>query len=79
MKKIYQIIMDQWQKKQGDIIFFGVSVSTGKVFFTNLILYESKFGKKYFIIASSGILVMLMEGWKTAHTGLKLSILVLIS
>lgn len=72
-KHAYNIIMDHIKKQEGGIIFLDAPGGTGKTFLINLILAEIRTKKEIALaLASSGIAATLMDGGKTAHSGLKL-------
>ena len=72
-KQAYDIIMDYYKKQQGGIIFLDAPGGTGKTFLINLILAEIRVNKEIVLaLASSGIAATLMDGGRTAHSGLKL-------
>lgn len=72
-KQAYDVIMDYYKKQQGGIIFLDAPGGTGKTFLINLILAEIRANKEIVLaLASSGIAATLMDGGRTAHSGLKL-------
>ncbi|GBP54565.1 ATP-dependent DNA helicase pif1 [Eumeta japonica] len=65
--------MDYYKKQQGSIIFLSAPGGTGKTFWINLFLAEIRANKEIvFALASSGIAPTVMDGGRTAHSGLKL-------
>lgn len=72
-KHAYDIIINHIEKQQGGIIFLDAPGGTGKTFLINLILAEIRIkGGIALALASSGIAATMMDGGKTAHSGLKL-------
>lgn len=72
-KRAYDTIMNYIENKQGGIIFLDAPGGTGKTFLLNLILAEIRVKKGVALaLASSGIAATLLDGGRTAHSGLKL-------
>jgi hypothetical protein len=72
-KAAYNAILHLINKKQGGLIFLDAPGGTGKTFVINLLLAKIRQQSKIAIaVASSGIAATLLEGGRTAHSGLKL-------
>jgi hypothetical protein len=71
----YHIIMDKVAKRQGSIVFLDAFGGTRKTFLTNLILAKLRTQSEVALaLASSGTAATLMQGGRTAHSALNLSL-----